>query len=166
MLETFDAIVVGSGFGGAITACRLAEKGVHVLVLERGRRWTSEYPRGPGDAWLYSDRHPEKHHGWLDLRIEDDGFPNLLMHSLRLCIADGGMGESGQSMLRQIEAHSRAGRGLRNIMVCWASASMPPTESCASSVHGLPRGRPCWICAGPQTNQRASSRRFSRCTGA
>jgi choline dehydrogenase-like flavoprotein len=36
----FDAIVIGSGFGGAITACRLSEHGMKVLVLERGRRWT------------------------------------------------------------------------------------------------------------------------------
>ena len=50
MSETFDAIVIGSGFGGAITACRLAEKGMKVLVLERGRRWAArDYPRKPGD---------------------------------------------------------------------------------------------------------------------
>lgn len=38
----FDAIVVGSGFGGAVTAYRLAEAGKRVLVLERGR----PYPPG------------------------------------------------------------------------------------------------------------------------
>src|SRR5687768_4348460 len=70
MSQTFDAIVIGSGFGGAITACRLAEKGMKVLVLERGRRWApSEYPRRPGDAWLFSDRHPAQRNGWLDLRF-------------------------------------------------------------------------------------------------
>jgi cholesterol oxidase len=54
MSEKFDAIVVGSGFGGSITACRLAEKGLKVLVLERGRRWTpDEYPRKPDDPWTY-----------------------------------------------------------------------------------------------------------------
>ena len=31
MKHTFDAIVIGSGFGGAITACRLTEKGMKVL---------------------------------------------------------------------------------------------------------------------------------------
>lgn len=42
----FDAIVIGSGFGGAVTACRLAQAGRRVVVLERGRRWVDrEFPR-------------------------------------------------------------------------------------------------------------------------
>lgn len=35
----YDAIVVGSGFGGAVSAARLAERGFKVLVLERGPWW-------------------------------------------------------------------------------------------------------------------------------
>jgi cholesterol oxidase len=70
MQGPFDVIVVGSGFGGAVVACRLAEAGARVLVLERGRRWArAQYPRKPGDAWLYSHTRPEKHNGWLDLRF-------------------------------------------------------------------------------------------------
>ena len=70
MQAGFDAIVIGSGFGGAITACRVAEKGMKVLVLERGRRWApADYPRGPGDAWLYSAERPARQNGWLDLRF-------------------------------------------------------------------------------------------------
>jgi cholesterol oxidase len=72
-MPNFDVIVVGSGFGGAVTACRLAESGRKVLVLERGRRWQPEdYPRGAGDAWLWNHLEPEKHNGWIDLRVLDD----------------------------------------------------------------------------------------------
>ena len=38
MATPLDVIVIGSGFGGAITARRLGEKGVGVLVLGRGSR--------------------------------------------------------------------------------------------------------------------------------
>ena len=70
MSDTVDAIVIGSGFGGSVVACRLAERGLKVLVLERGRRWLpSDYPRKPSDPWFYSIRHPEKRHGWLDVRL-------------------------------------------------------------------------------------------------
>jgi cholesterol oxidase len=65
----FDVIVIGSGFGGAITSCRLAQKHKRVLVLERGHKWDrTTYPRKPEDPWIWSHAHPERHHGWADLR--------------------------------------------------------------------------------------------------
>lgn len=73
MSEHFDAVIIGSGFGGAVTACRLAQAGRKVLVLERGREWTPEdYPRGPGDAWFWDDDEPEDQNGWIDLRFFSD----------------------------------------------------------------------------------------------
>ncbi len=38
----FDFIVIGSGFGGSVSAHRLVEKGYKVGVMEMGRRWTPE----------------------------------------------------------------------------------------------------------------------------
>jgi len=37
-----DVAIVGSGFGGSVTALRLTEKGYRVTVLEKGRRWKPE----------------------------------------------------------------------------------------------------------------------------
>ncbi len=38
----FDFVIVGSGFGGSVSALRLTEKGYRVAVMEMGRRWTPE----------------------------------------------------------------------------------------------------------------------------
>ena len=38
----FDWIVIGSGFGGSVSALRLAEKGYRVAILECGRRYLDE----------------------------------------------------------------------------------------------------------------------------
>ena len=45
----YDVIVVGSGFGGSVSALRLTEKGYRVGVLEAGRRFTPETL--PKNSW-------------------------------------------------------------------------------------------------------------------
>ena len=46
--EHFDAVVVGSGFGGSVTAFRLAEAGMRVCLLERGKAYPpGSFPRSP-----------------------------------------------------------------------------------------------------------------------
>jgi cholesterol oxidase len=42
MPECFDYVIVGSGFGGSVSALRLTEKGYRVLVLERGKRFRDQ----------------------------------------------------------------------------------------------------------------------------
>lgn len=66
--EQFDAVVVGAGFGGGVSACRLAEAGRSVCVLERGKAYPpGSFPRSPremgGNLWDPS----EGLHGLFDL---------------------------------------------------------------------------------------------------
>lgn len=48
--ERTEAVVIGSGFGGSVTAARLAEAGVRVTVLERGPWWDTVPTRSMGIA--------------------------------------------------------------------------------------------------------------------
>jgi cholesterol oxidase len=48
--EHFDAVIIGSGFGGSVMAFRLAEAGLRVCLLERGKAYPpNSFPRAPYD---------------------------------------------------------------------------------------------------------------------
>ena len=57
----YDYIVIGSGFGGSVSALRLAEKGYSVLVIEQGKRYSpADFPKSnwnlPKYLWVPSLR--------------------------------------------------------------------------------------------------------------
>lgn len=73
MADSYDVVVVGSGFGGAVVSARLAQAGRSVCLLERGRRWApGEYPRSFSQVqrgvW-----DPPRAYGFLDYRV----FPRI-----------------------------------------------------------------------------------------
>ncbi len=52
--QTFDFVVIGSGFGGSASALRLTEKGYRVLVLERGKRYhDQDFPKTSWNVFKY-----------------------------------------------------------------------------------------------------------------
>ncbi len=54
--DHYDAIVIGSGFGGSVSALRLSEKGYSVLVIEKGRRFAlDDFPKTNWDLrrWMW-----------------------------------------------------------------------------------------------------------------
>jgi cholesterol oxidase len=54
MAYDYDWLVIGSGFGGSVSALRLSEKGYSVGVLESGRRFADdELPRSTWDVRRY-----------------------------------------------------------------------------------------------------------------
>src|SRR3954465_14607825 len=56
------AVVVGSGFGGAVAAYRLGRAGVRTTVLERGRRWDVD----PAGGTFTTTGSPDWRCAWFD----------------------------------------------------------------------------------------------------
>lgn len=42
MTHNYDYVIIGSGFGGSVSALRLAEKGYKVVVIEKGKRFEGD----------------------------------------------------------------------------------------------------------------------------
>jgi cholesterol oxidase len=52
--EVYDFVIIGSGFGGSVSAYRLSQKGYRVLVLERGKRYNAEdFPKTNWNIFNY-----------------------------------------------------------------------------------------------------------------
>jgi cholesterol oxidase len=74
----YDAVVIGSGYGGAVTAVRLAACGVNVCLLERGRELhAGDYPDTLGKASREfqidtPSRRPSSPTALYDLRVNED----------------------------------------------------------------------------------------------
>src|SRR5258706_14681177 len=74
--NTYDAIVIGSGISGGWAAKELTEKGLKVLMLERGRNFehVKDYKTAPKNPWDFTHRgsttseqrkkYPVIHRGW------------------------------------------------------------------------------------------------------
>lgn len=71
----FDFAIIGSGFGGSVSALRLTEKGYRVAVLEMGKRWTKDdFPHTTWDVRKYLWRPWLGMYGMLQMTLVRDAF--------------------------------------------------------------------------------------------
>ena len=83
--EALDYVVIGSGFGGSVSAMRLVEKGYSVLVLERGKRFRDvDFAMTNWRVWKYLWLPPLRCFGILQITA----FRNVLV--LHGCGVGGG----------------------------------------------------------------------------
>jgi len=70
MQPIYDYIIIGSGFGGSVSAMRLTEKGYSVLVLEKGKRFEDQdFARSNWQFWKYLWLPALRAHGILQVSI-------------------------------------------------------------------------------------------------
>ena len=123
-------MVIGSGFGGAVLACRLAEADRSVLVLERGREWAVEdYPSVSGKHWIWDVERFESENGWIELRA----FRNMAV------VQGAGVGGGSPSYANvAIEADPETfADGWPSGLDPWGESPRHPGRTCGSGV-GLP----------------------------
>ncbi len=71
--DVFDFVIIGSGFGGSVSALRLAEKGYRVLVLERGKRYNAQdFPKTNWNVFKYLWMPALRCFGIMGLNFFDD----------------------------------------------------------------------------------------------
>lgn len=79
----YDAVVVGSGYGGSVAACRMSMAGLKVCLLEKGRRWdASDFPTN-GLEMLSAVRMENRNLG-LNFGPKDALFQVYLSTSIRI----------------------------------------------------------------------------------
>ena len=70
MQHTYDYVIIGSGFGGSVSAMRLTEKGYSVLILEKGKRFEDkDFARSNWQFWKYLWLPALRAHGLLQISI-------------------------------------------------------------------------------------------------
>ncbi len=74
MMQT-QAIVIGSGFGGAVAALRLGQAGIETMLLERGRRWAIEDPTK--NATFATFRNLDGRAEWLNSVSKTPGYEGI-----------------------------------------------------------------------------------------
>ncbi len=73
----YEAIVIGSGFGGGVSALRLAQAGVKVAIIERGKRWVVDPDNLKVDAPFARNLAPDGRSMWLNTQAIQPVGPRL-----------------------------------------------------------------------------------------
>lgn len=117
-----EALVVGSGFGGAVAALRLGQAGVPTTVLERGLAWPVSDQHDTFTATL----NPDWRSTWLRDRTVAPMGPSFRI--------DRGLGVLAREEFDHMQVYTGAGVGGGSLV--YGCMTVPPTRSIFERVFG------------------------------
>ncbi len=134
--QVYDYIIIGSGFGGSVSAMRLAEKGYSVLVLEKGKRFRDEdFAKTNWQFWKYIWLPAIRAHGILQIAILNGV---MVLHG-----AGVGGGSLGYANVLEIPSDETFATPAWNTPIKWGE-TLAPHYATARQMLGAARNPKLW----------------------
>ncbi len=129
--KTYDYVIIGSGFGGAVSAMRLTEKGYSVLILEQGKRFRDQdFAKSNLLFWKYLWSPPLRSFGILQI--------SLLKGVMVLHGAGVGGGSLGYANVLEIPTEATFATPAWNEFLPWGSILKPHYQTARKMLGVVP----------------------------
>ena len=136
MQPIYDYVIIGSGFGGSVSAMRLTEKGYSVLVLEKGKRFEDrDFARTNWQFWKYLWLPALRAHGILQI--------SFLKGAMILHGAGVGGGSLGYANVLEVPSEATFATPAWNQHMKWGEVLRPHYEK-ARKMLGAARNPKLW----------------------
>src|SRR5512133_771772 len=134
--NTYDYVIIGSGFGGSVSALRLVEKGYSVLVLEKGKRFQDkDFARSNWQFWKYLWLPALRAHGILQISLLKGA---MVLHGVGV-----GGGSLGYANVLEVPSAETFATPAWNERVKWGEVLRPHYET-ARKMLGAARNPILW----------------------
>ncbi|MBL8091742.1 MAG: GMC family oxidoreductase [Anaerolineales bacterium] len=135
-MQIYDYIIIGSGFGGSVSAMRLTEKGYSVLVLEKGKRYEDkDFAKTNWQYWKYLWMPAIRAHGILQISILKGV---MVLHG-----AGVGGGSLGYANVLEVPTDETFATTAWNQNIKWGEVLKPHYET-AKKMLGVARNPKLW----------------------
>ncbi len=136
MHQIYDYVIIGSGFGGSVSAMRLTEKGYSVLLLEKGKRYhDNDFAKSNWQYWKYLWIPAIRAHGILQISILKGV---MVLHG-----AGVGGGSLGYANVLEVPTDETFATSAWNQNVAWGKVLKPHYET-AKKMLGVARNPKLW----------------------
>ncbi|HVN14770.1 MAG TPA: GMC family oxidoreductase [Anaerolineales bacterium] len=136
MADYFDYIIIGSGFGGSVSALRLTEKGYSVLIIEKGKRYNDhDFAKTNWQFWKYIWMPAFRAHGILQVSLIRGA---MILHGVGV-----GGGSLGYSNVLEVPREETFATPTWNQPFAWGKVLKPHYET-AQKMLGVTRNPKLW----------------------